>query len=214
MRIIIGLSADDGEEDWQILICPFCHSFAPRNFQFDDYVDRPMLWCDKCPARSVLNLPILQVVVGIDPTTTPYQLTKIGTLLDIHRIDPTLDLSTIPDRPYIFYYTTLLFIERIISSRLSDYTTPQPIDESIVRQLIDSNYDPELCVQHGIVKRSDHFDPDGIDFNLSLTCASYNAELPKYPYPRNFELDHDGVYVYLQCRERDGRMVTIKYWGD
>ena len=104
--------------------------------------------------------------------------------------------------------------KRVISPKLSDYVSPQPIDEPIVRQLIDSNYDPELCAHHRIIKRPDHYHPDDVDFNLSLTCASYNAEIPRCPYPKNFELDHDGVYVYLRCRERDGRIVTIKYWGD
>jgi len=55
---------------------------------------------------------------------------------------------------------------------------------------------------------------NSIRFNLSLPCNSYDAENPEIEYPENFQLDHDGVFVYLQVTADDGGKQNLCYWED
>ncbi len=48
-------------DSWFDAICPFCNFIPKRQshtLQFYDYVDKPMIWCDGCKARAVLNTTV------------------------------------------------------------------------------------------------------------------------------------------------------------
>ena len=46
------------------VICPFCNyitenlNYCEENLQFEDYADIPMIWYNKCMARSFLDLTV------------------------------------------------------------------------------------------------------------------------------------------------------------
>jgi len=48
MKVVIGIDC---------VYCPFCNKWvdAENSLQYDDYIIEPMLWCDSCGARAVLN---------------------------------------------------------------------------------------------------------------------------------------------------------------
>jgi hypothetical protein len=59
-------------------------------------------------------------------------------------------------------------------------------------------------------------DEDKIDWRLSLPVNSYDPEHPneRNPYPKNFDIAHDGVYVHVLCEDENGNDLHAYYWGD
>ena len=70
-------------------------------------------------------------------------------------------------------------------------------------------------------KKEDEFDnvKDNNDIHndfwkLSLPVNSYNSENPLIKYPSNFDLSHDGIYIYLLYEDLKGNIFCMNYWGD
>ena len=57
-------------------------------------------------------------------------------------------------------------------------------------------------------------DENDANFNLSLSCQSYNADEPSIPYPDTFDMSHDGITIFLQCKNAKGETVVVSYSGD
>lgn len=187
--------------------CPFCHHRGEyETIQWEDYVEYPMLWCDKCGARAVL-----------DPKS-------------YH------EFNNAENEPPDCVEIPLLFIERAVDSAMAMVKSTVPLTEEQMVLLTHSGgeayhkYDKKVRAQLGLTKRKDedfddmirydHTDekPDNAFrrelFNVSVAINSYNAEKPSKPHTAKVSLDHDGIYVFLQVVELDGTKSMIVYWGD
>lgn len=48
---------------------------------------------------------------------------------------------------------------------------------------------------------------------ISIQVNSYDVMLPTIPYPKNMNLEHDGICIYLLCEDNSGKQFITKYWG-
>ena len=188
--------------------CPFCHHIDETgSIVWEDYVEYPMLWCDKCGARAVL-----------DPVS--YYTWNESTTLCTEPIE-------IP----------LLFIERASDSHMSDLICDRMLNDEEMKILSNGwdnshrEYDINVLETLGIkVLDQDEIDEldhnpgsDNVDnvieqrskiMNISVPVKSYNVSEPSIPHEVNVDLSHDGVYVYLLVHRLDGEKRVISYWGD
>jgi hypothetical protein len=211
MEILI---AKDKEWDEHFGVCPFCHVISAYNLECDDYVDKPMLWCGCSCARCVLDLPL-----EFDWNT----LDKVGSFDQVRQIVPDMEREQtdqiFKESDFIFYRAKLLFILGVVNSTLSMYRSTKQLSQEEIRDFVDSGYSKEKRRELGLLEQepddgSYDADVDSVDMTLAIDCNSYNALEPKIPYPNNYDLNHDGIFVYLTCKNEDGVISHIKYWGD
>ncbi len=58
------------------------------------------------------------------------------------------------------------------------------------------------------------FKLERFDFTTYLEVNSCDAFAPKIPYPKYFDLSHDGVLIDLLCVNCKGEEFVAQYWGD
>ncbi len=195
------------EEPECILFCPYCLCVEEGNCQYIDYVDKPMLWCGGDCARCVLDL-------SLDVTNIEIKnLEKIGNIGDLKIKHPEFNYNNIKNNNYEFYYVNLLFIEKVINSKLVHYNVNEILNDDIIRDFIESNYDKKIMEKYNIMKIKDIYD-DKVNFNLSIDCNSYNALKPSQPYPQNYDMSHDGPSIYLKCLDLNNKIICTSYCGD
>lgn len=210
-------------DDEPIAVCPYCYSCRRGDFQIEDYVTKPMLWCSECGARCVTSL----TMPSHNMSTASPQLPTVGEWRFVLMRCP---LATVKSKDlnlehYLFYCVSLLKIMRVMNAELSEFTADRSLSQGWIRDFVEGGYNEEFGLMLGIKKRTGKYpayeDEDTeVDMSLSLDCRSYNAALPKNPYPSNYELRHDGVYVNLECRKlpRDYQscsdIIRVCYWGD
>lgn len=227
---VAKIAYSEKERDLRIT-CPFCDHKEYNDVQWDDYVEKkPMLWCEGCGARSVLDM-------------SPDDVRRIYDLPEEEFERFTLEAP-------------LCFIERVSNMQLCRYTKESPpLPQESVREFVGKvdchtlwnkcpshDYDGlhydckegrcEVCneiLKHegvgfnvygeGNSEGEDECEfrcgekSELIDFGISMECNSYDVESPRIPYPKNFNLMHDGIYVYLQCVDSKGERFTTCYWG-
>lgn len=123
-------------------------------------------------------------------------------VLDTQEINRSLKENKIP----------LLKINKIINFFLSQYISSEKINENITREFIENhsikNKIPEKIFRDFLSK-----DYNEIDYNLSLTCDSYNINEPKKPYPKNFNLQNcyfllsNGIKGYFNFSENKNEKI-------
>ena len=220
MKAIVAFRGDDVSDE-PIGVCPFCHAFEKRNVQIEDYVERPMLWCDGCGARSVLDLPLEFEVAALDSDPV---VETLGACEDLKRLDPDAHPRDHPAHreevkldAYRFFRVPLLWIRRAVCAGLDRYRTTRALSQPELRRFVASNYDGSIQRELGLEKRKKRLrDPHEVDLALGIECQSYNAEKPAVPYPPHFALDHDGIYAYLECSKGPdaAECFRVMYWGD
>lgn len=235
-----------GNNEWEdvFIICPYCNEIAgcgafgiADGFELDDYVTKPMLWCDSCGARCMFDTTCDELL-RTDPyyINVPGRVKKLGHISLFFKMYPHLE-SKIKNKIYteeninnskIFYEVNLLKINRVVNWKLVHYiksaeefvkcinsniSLPTPSQEDL-RRFIASNYDKKIADEIGL---NDAWITDTSLMQLGIECGTYNAERPIRPYPKNFYLDHDGVYVNLECsciRDKKEKILYENYWGD
>jgi hypothetical protein len=68
-----------------------------------------------------------------------------------------------------------------------------------------------LSVSNGHSEEDSEEHPDEKYF---VPCNSYNMNQPSSPYPPDFKLDHDGVYLYIKALDSQGKIREIILSGD
>ncbi len=53
-----------------------------------------------------------------------------------------------------------------------------------------------------------------IDIPVYFNVNSCNSEKPLVKYHEKFNVNHDGVYIYLICEDETGKEFLMSYWGD
>ena len=214
MKAVIGIPSDGTGyyDDCEcFMFCPFCKSVSGNNVIFSDYVTLPMLWCDACGARSVLDMQL--------KFNDEHGLDLIGDMNELKHTHPdlnynidSLDKYILEDiNVYKYYYVNLLFIEKVTNGQLSDYNSDILLERDDVCKFIESNYSDELKSNLNLtyITLNDN-DPT---FTVYLACDSYNSVNPLISYPTNFSMAHDGCCIYLQCN-KGGESFCVTYWGD
>ncbi len=218
MKIVIAF---DTKYDEHFVFCPCCLKYSEDNLIYNDYVTTTMLWCDNCDARCVLDL---STDIKIDEIK---KLTKIGDVDALKKSHSEFNYKSLNNinenyiQNYEFFYVDLLFIENVINCDLDYYYRDTLLNQNDTIQFIESKYNKEIMEKFNIKKYNDTFfgfnlTQDDYDkhFNLSIECSSYNANCPKIKYPNSFNLDHDGVYVHLKCKNNNNETKYVTYWGD
>jgi hypothetical protein len=75
----------------------------------------------------------------------------------------------------------------------------------------------EFMKMYGIVPVSsdNELDDGQVDLtHFSLPVNSYDVEAPQKPYPKNMDLAHDGIFIYVLCEDENGKEFESCYWGD
>jgi hypothetical protein len=182
-------------------LCPFCNreSEEMESIQTQDYVEWPMLWCDHCGARGVLD---------------PASMRKFDAAQEQLKGDETCTVE-IP----------LLFIERMSDYRMCDLASARalsPEEMVTLTKAYDSEercFDPEVLKVLQCTPRPDgyHDDDEALKrtvMNVSVPVNSYNVIAPAVAHTADVHYDHDGVEVFLQVVDLAGARHMIKYWGD
>jgi len=221
LLVVIHKKGEDIEEDEDLrCICPYCSEFGASScigdegeceIEHTDYVEKHiMTWC-QCCAYSVLDLGLQW-----SSEISKYEIFSFET--NIHEDFPKEFPSVkklkyhlrmeLGDHQTIirFFKVPLLKISRVVDCSLANYTSDQPVAEEKIRAFIESNYNDDFLPE-GVRERKDSED---VNFNLSLPCNSYDPNGPADDYPKNFSLDHDGVYVHLLLENGE----QMRYWGD
>jgi hypothetical protein len=103
-----------------------------------------------------------------------------------------------------------------------NYTASHPVSKEAINKLNELNkniYHEEQLAdlsEFGIIKNIRMFGKE-INmheyFNVSIIVNSYNVKNPVEPYPENFEIPHDGVFVCCEVIQ-NGAICYYKYCGD
>jgi hypothetical protein len=199
-----------------------CHCGRTDVLQYTDYVVKPMIWCDSCGARVVLDIPLEreQITLGTEvdrPTIKNFSLSSYGS--DIR----TEDFYSPKTK---FYKANAFKIKRVMNCALEQYRAPRLLTREEVCNLIplvDVRDGPtqvmlgDLCiVERNDYELNDKFQEFGLteeDFWISVECDSYDVESPRIPYPEKFHTDHDGINVWLELEGPRGIEYCV-YWGD
>ena len=249
MKVLIFLlktCSDELQEINAFCLCPSCEElnleYESSNLQYMDYVDHPMIWCDGCSGRMILNLTIddiynmksscleiknLPFKLSLKELKKNYNLNKIEKEInnfwdvpyDFNSVDYP-DQKPITIKDFNFYNIDLLFIKKVINNDLIDYCSNYDITQDQIYELIQNNYSKEIIDKYNIYKKKyNNYHDNNISElfkkpHLWLECNSYNTENPEKEYPKNFHLDHDGVYVYTECIDSKGNIIYSKYCGD
>lgn len=184
--------------------CPFCEALpSDYDFQIDDYCTQPMLWCEKCEARSFLNITeeyLREIEKEYYVSKSVIKTIKLEVLYDSKK--KIVDV--------IRFDSNLLLVKEVVNHILLIYKTKTKLSEKKIRKFVKSDYSEELASKYGIVKRDEDADLSCDSGFLPLTCNSYNTENPETPYPDNFDMSHDGVIVLCFCEDNK----RCWYWGD
>ena len=216
------------------VICPFCNyitenlNYCEENLQFEDYADIPMIWCNKCMARSFLDLTIEQMQntwekleSNVKPDLDFLEKYKIN-FRDIELKNNKLLNNLCKNNDEVSCYKIpLLKIKNITNYVLLGYNCDNKLSREQLCEFLDSKYtenyerlfDKKIMDKYGITKNDEDFDSRNSGnkiFNLSFSCDSYNTDEPLIPYPKKFEIPHDGVHV--GCELENNKIVF--YWGD
>ena len=184
-----------------MLICPWCKRGEDRNFQIADYVDKPMLWCDSCGARSVLDLDL--------------EFSKED-VIRVDEVPPEFDISPRDTADYGFYLTNLLWIEKVMPRGLDSYKPTRKLNKDDIIRFIECSYDDKIAQELGLENESCE-DEDDIalrTINLGIKCQSFDVTRPRFPYPLMFDLSHDGGNICVQCIDKNKEVITVCYSGD
>lgn len=203
-------------------VCGFCKT--AQDLQYADYVTKPMIWCDECGARIVLDIPL-----NYDFDLTEKNLPEVArseVTIDKYHIGWTIRLGKYVSDPNTkFYKANALFIKRVLDRNLDDYQatrilTQEQIAEAllaVVRNYPDKRpIDQSTLDRLGIIKRGDDINIETMkssDMDLSVECNSYDAMQPAKPYPTGMHLEHDGINVWLEVDTPRG-IEYETYWGD
>jgi len=106
---------------------------------------------------------------------------------------------------YLIYKVELAKIEKVINYQLSQIRATDTLSQDQLRQLIDSYSDDS---------DEDENEDRQIDFKYGLDVNSYNVKDPIISYPKNLDLRHDGIDIYLDCTTSKGKPFQCRYWGD
>lgn len=197
---------------WDVVTtqCPFCLVWHENTMQYTDYVTHPMIWCDNCWARAV-----------IDPLSVKF----------VHEQGNPVNHLTGDSRAYVCDLYKIIRISNCRSVALC-YTEEDKTEEEreiLLRRLFSEDIPYNRLKEFGLKRRGkgkkaldcvceNDGEPNHETLACSLGCSfpvnSYNTEEPEIPYPENFSLAHDGICIYLDCQDKQGKLHRVVYWGD
>ncbi len=222
----IIITCDDYRDDDCLGICGVCQTIGIRIFQFNDYISRSMLWCEKCGCRSILDLDPGYVYGRIDDLPEKYLIPTVNLKnYKIYEWDKKEILRCILEnfKKFKYYSVPCLWITRILNSPCSDWKTTRPVTKEEVLKFAASPI-TETAEELDIIEMPEdehvHEEAKNADFALSLDVNSYDANTPSIEYPKNYDLGHGGVYIYLEYIESaevedcPGELKKMVYWGD
>ncbi len=184
----------DGECDFRVA-CPICLNVNADDYQHEDYIDYEMIWCDSCGARLITNIPYQYKNISIEEKFEMVNMNDV----------PKEFLGALgSDANQKYFRVRFMKIHKIMNWNLATYTHHSPTQELIQKFVMSELKDESL----GFVKN----DNDELDFSCGLVIDSYDAEDARKRY--RLDTSHDGVYMYIQCVNDDGKLVNLRYWGD
>lgn len=216
------------KEDSLICICPSCNNVGKEEDgqpQVGDYVTHPMIWCDKCGARFVVDdhLSDGDTIKNSVLNDNDFEWTEQRLKLK-DKIMKYVEENYDNIEEYKFSVVTFAFILKVVGNDHGNYYSSTPLTQEQIREFVSSNYDEDIVNKYNIQKCEwqciDFTDTDGkpldgnFKFNLALDCNSYDTGSPEVEYPPNTRLNHDGVYVHLWCKDSDGYTFEACYCGD
>ena len=213
MDVIIRMN---DEEELIDVKCPYCNSFS--DLQYEDYIEYPMIWCDTCGVRCILNTKKYDDMYDMyDSNLTLYNLYKQYFNLYYEKIK----YDDMNDTDNMIYYikVDLMKIIGIKDPTLSDYIALEVMPVEDVFTFVNSGYsDIKLITKYKITKLNT--EEDGFDYiikyrNISyIPCDTYDVFDNATLIPKNFRYCHDGVYFKVKCINNKGDIIYTKFWGD
>lgn len=160
------------------LICGFCNELS--DLVDYDYVTKPMLWCNGCGSRSILDLDLSQQKTneGYDLSTMEkISDTKTRNLLDNMKCkyNPyNLSIEEIKRDSTELFYVPSLYITRVIGDNMMRYRATREIGQENINEVLNSHYmteknyiwgefDKNLMEKYGVVKIKKTGDEDDND---------------------------------------------------
>ena len=191
-------------EEGDSIICPWCKCCDWESFYISDYVEKPMIWCNNCPAYAVLDLDLefsKKDVIPVEKVPFEFNFMNYSCYSD--------DI-----KDYDIYEIDLLWIDKVVSQGLDNYKPTHELTQDEIRKFIESSYDKDLAQELSLeIYESDEAEKDVAE-KLGINCLSYNIKEPRFPYPDKFDMRHDGIHMHLQCIDKNGKVITVCYWGD
>ena len=202
-------------------ICPGCFKIGRGGggenvLEYRDYVTKPTILCDcawikehEPGFRAVLKISIDKLKYLEKNMPKPVSLPQ--EYVDKLKYDEFF--KELVSENTLFYKFPFAFITRVVASNLSGYSSKVPLTREQITEFVNSECSDEVAKKYNIeTLDEDKYDVSDLDpdrpnmmrnlFNLSLECNSYNIAKPIVPYPKNFSLDHDGVFVFYEYFEK------------
>ena len=157
-------------------------------FNWQDYCDNPMVWCESCCLRGFICPECPAVIIdtkikgGEEFKTIELPLVRIRKVIN-HQI-------------YNWQWTRELFEEHFEEFLKLNYFQDKEVRqfaEKIGLEEIRGNYDPKM------------------KWDIYVECNNIDAEKCLLP----IDMSHDGIYIYCDCKcDKCGYEFKTKYWGD
>jgi hypothetical protein len=210
-----------------VIICPKCET--RQGIEYDDYVIRPMLWCQSCGFYGIFSDRITLRAADVRPYGTnlvserdverPYG-TNLVSERDVERSNETPKLDDFDmndkfntdifwDKPLHFYDADMLYFTKICNCQIARLDPAMKYTQEQICTLIEEG----TC--------DDMDDRDGDETEMSilngdlcyLDVGSFNLTDPAKDYPREFDFAHDGIYIHYCYLDEFGEEKESYFWG-
>jgi len=180
------------EDESAFAICPFCNYTDPKGFNlkkqtFDicdtDYGTRAWVCCSKCDGKGVLDY-WTQYENEDDGITDKFWT---GKEVEIKYTDYQVESKVARVREY------LIPLRKILRAIPRNSIRGKEEDKQ-VRLIYETEGAGNLDSDE---KEEDIETKEQFDSYLSLPVNSFNLNSPEIPYPKYFDLEHDGCYIHL-----------------
>jgi hypothetical protein len=210
----------DNDYNSIISFCIECEKIVcSENIIWDDYCNNPMLWCNSCGARIFFNKKTFYSntkIINNNIILTNSQIQQIKNEINTWGEIPNID-SILSN----FKVVELLIVKKVVNDKLAKcYYKKNKSQKSINKNYNNSSdLDSDNSSDSDNSNVSDIFNHNSLwkcekFFNIGFECNSYNVNNPLIPYPDDFDISHDGKYIYCQCIDKNNKIIYCCYWGD
>lgn len=183
------------------IICPVCSDKSEDNTQISDYTTQMMNWCEECGTYTLLDCIVNLCELYKCKCSRSYK----KCICSWRKIKE-------------YKYTSYNFDNAIIFNK-KKFMVPSLYVLKLLNRDIIMNYYCDMKINdnnevlHDFDDKFQSVETDEELIELFKYGAVVNSHDPNTINDK-YDLSHDGIYIYLLCKNINGQLVKAKYWGD
>jgi hypothetical protein len=186
-----------------VIICPKCKT--RQGIEYDDYVVRPMLWCQGCGFYGIFSEQITLCAADERPcgTNLVSERDVVRPKLDDFDMNDKFNTDIFWDKPLHFYNVEMLYFTKICNYQIARLDPAMKYTQEQIRTLIEEDTCDDM----------DDRGDDGDGDLCYLDVNSYDLTEPAEDYPDGFYFKHDGIYIHYCYLDESGEEKKSYFWG-